>query len=150
MRYSASRPAAAPRRLTLSAGLMRVLAVVFALASAAASEPLAAQGEQRAQARAQAELDAAGQRYAPAIRHCYQEGGLKENPALRGQLRVAVMVLPAGSVRHPTVSASKVHGSGMENVVECVQALAGSWHFNNGAFRAQRVVLLFDLIPLTS
>ena len=150
MTHTASRLTAARDRLTLPVGLMRAIAVVVTVAAAVTSEPLAAQARQGSQPRAQAELDAAGQRYAPAIRNCYQEGGLKENPALRGKLRVAVTVLPAGHVRNPTVSATQVHGSGMENVVECVQALAGSWHFNNGAFRAQRVVLLFDLIPLTS
>jgi hypothetical protein len=103
---------------------------------------------QAASPRPQAELDAAGQRYAPAIRHCYQEGGLKEDPALRGQLRVGAIVLPAGDVRNPTVNAVRVRGSGMETVVSCVRSMVASWHFNDGAFRAQRVVLLFDLIPL--
>lgn len=124
---------------------VRLIALAIGLASASASAPLAAQS---ASPRETAEVESAGQRYAPAIRHCYQEGGLKADPTLRGQLRVGAVVLPAGTVRNPTVTATRVHGAGMQNVVECVRALASSWHFNNGAFRAQRVVLLFDLVPM--
>ena len=131
--------------------LAKMNLLALALASAAASTPLTAQlAAQAAPTRQQTEVDAAGQRYAPAIRHCYQEGGLKEDPALRGKLRVGARVLPDGTVRNATVTASQVHGLGMAAVVECVQGLAASWHFNSGAFRAQRVVLLFDLVPLAT
>jgi len=121
------------------------LLALSVLALASASETLASQP---GPSRQQAEVDAVGQRYAPAIRRCYQEGGLKEDPALRGRLRVGALVLAEGSIRNPMVTASQVHGLGMPAVVECVQGLVASWHFNGGAFRAQRIVLLFDLVPV--
>ena len=124
---------------------LHLLALAVGLASASASAPLAAQATGTLE---DAEVVAAGERYAPAIRHCYREGGLKTDPALSGQLRVGALVLPAGSVRYPTVTATRVHGLGMAAVVDCVQAVAGSWHFENAAFRAHRIVLLFDLAPL--
>ena len=123
----------------------QLLALALGLGSLVASSTLAAQA---ARPRRQSEVEATGERYAPAIRHCYQERGLKEDPMLRGKLRVGALVLPAGSVRNPTVTASEVHGLGMAPVVECVQAVASSWHFDGGAFRTQRVELLFDLAPL--
>lgn len=94
-----------------------------------------------------AELDAAGRRYSPAVRHCYQERGLKEDPALRGLLRVGGLVAPAGRLLHPVVTASRVHGLGMESVVSCVRTAVASWHFTEGALPPRRVELLFALAP---
>jgi hypothetical protein len=65
------------------------------------------------------EIDATGRRYAGAVRNCYEQEGLMHDPMLRGLLRVALTVLPAGEVRATRVTAA----------------------------RAERVVLWCDLVP---
>ena len=114
--------------------------------SSAPSLAMASRGARRADA----ELDAAARRYAAAVRHCYEERGLKEDPMLRGRLRVAMTVLPEGDVRAPAVTATEAHGLGMSAVAACVTDAARSWRFADGAARAERVVLWFDLVPSTA
>ena len=99
----------------------------------------------QATSRQASEIDAAGRRYAAAVRQCYQEGGLKQDPSLRGRLRVALTVVPRGDVHSATVTASRVSGVSMPAVVSCVQAAARTWHFREGAFRTERVLLWYDL-----
>ena len=96
-------------------------------------------------ARGPEEIEAAARRYAPVVRHCYQEDGLKEDPTLSGILRVSVMVGPEGEVRGVRVTVTEAHGLGMRAVVSCVTAAAGSWHFAAGPFHEERVGLSFRL-----
>lgn len=91
------------------------------------------------------EIEAAARRYAPVVRHCYQEDGLKEDPTLSGILRVSVMVGPEGEVRGVRVTVAEAHGLGMRAVVSCVTAAAASWHFAAGPFHEERVGLSFRL-----
>ena len=92
-----------------------------------------------------AEIEAAARRYAPAVRHCYQEEGLKEDPTLSGLLRVSITVDPAGDVRLARVTVTQAQGLGMPAVVSCVTAATASWRFAAGSFRAERVGLSFRL-----
>ena len=93
------------------------------------------------------EVDAAARRYAATVRHCYQEQGLKADPALSGLLRLEMTVLPAGSVQAATATATRVSGTGMPAVTSCVSTAARAWRFRDGAPRTERVVLEFDLVP---
>ena len=97
--------------------------------------------------RDQDEVDAAGRRYAGAVRNCYQERGLKGDPSLSGLLRVDLTVLPAGSVQTAVSTATRVQGVGMPAVAECVATAARRWRFTDGAPRPARVILYFDLLP---
>ena len=91
------------------------------------------------------QIEDAARRFAPAVRHCYQEEGLKQDPALSGDLRVAMTVAPGGDVRTARVTVTGARGVGMRAVVSCVTAAAGSWHFAPGPFRQERVRLSFRL-----
>lgn len=91
------------------------------------------------------EIEAAARRYAPVVRHCYQEEGLKEDPTLSGVLRVSITVGAEGAVRATRVTVMESHGLGMRAVVSCVTAAAASWHFAAGAFHEERVDLSFRL-----
>lgn len=104
-------------------------------------------GARRATARPDAQIDAAGERYAPAVRSCYREEGLKRDPTLSGRLRVTLTVLPEGGVRAPMVAASLVRGIGMQEVASCIARAAGAWRLEGGDFRPEQVVLSFHLQP---
>ena len=93
------------------------------------------------------EVTAVARRHAGVIRNCYQEQGLKADPALRGLLRVELTVLPAGEVQAATATATEVNGTGMPAVTACVSTAARSWRFSDGAPRPERVVLEYDLLP---
>ena len=69
-------------------------------------------GARRATARPGAQIDAAGERYAPAARSCHQEEGLKCDPTPSGPLQVTPTVLPEGGARAPVVAARVVRGIG--------------------------------------
>lgn len=99
-----------------------------------------------ARSRAPEEIEAAAQRYAPAVRHCYQEDGLKGDPSLSGILRVSIAVGPAGDVHSPRVTVTNAHGVGMPAVISCVAAATASWHFAAGPFREEHVGLSFRLV----
>ena len=97
-------------------------------------------------ARAAAEIEAAAQRYAPVVRHCYQEEGLKSDPTLAGILHVSIAVGPGGDVHSPHVTVTQARGVGMPAVVSCVAAATASWHFAAGPFREEHVGLSFRLV----
>ena len=94
-----------------------------------------------------AEVHAAARRYAPTVRTCYQEQGLKGDPTLRGLLRVELVVLPTGSVDSAATTATGVNGAGMPAVATCISTAARAWRFSEGALATERVVLQFDLLP---
>ena len=96
-------------------------------------------------ARDPGEIEAAARRYAPVVRHCYQEEGLKEDPTLSGILHVSVMVGSEGEVHGARVTVTDAHGLGMRAVVSCVTAATAKWHFAAGAFHEERVALSFRL-----
>ena len=96
------------------------------------------------------EVRAVARRHAGAIRHCYQEQGLKSDPSLRGLLRVELVVLTTGVVEAATTTASDVSGTGMPAVTSCVSTAARAWRFSEDAPRLERVVLEFDLVPPSS
>lgn len=93
------------------------------------------------------EVRAVARRHAGAIRHCYQENGLKADPALRGLLRVELTVRPAGTVEAATATATDVNGTGMPAVTACVATAVRAWRFSEAAPRTERLVLEFDLLP---
>jgi hypothetical protein len=95
------------------------------------------------------EIDAAGRRYAGVVRNCYQEQGLKGDPTLAALLRLEMTVQPSGVVQAAAATATRVKGVGMPAVSECVSKAARHWRFSDGAPRAERVVLEFDLLPPT-
>ena len=95
------------------------------------------------------EVDSAARRYAGAVRTCYQEQGLKADPALRGLLRVELTVLPTGGVQGAAATTSGVSGTGMPAVAACIATAARAWRFSDGAPGAERVVLEFSLVPPT-
>ena len=99
-----------------------------------------------ARSRAPEEVEAAARRYAPVVRHCYQEEGLKGDPTLSGILRVSIAVGPGGDVHSPKVTVTEAHGVGMPAVVSCVAAATASWHFAAGPFREEHVGLSFRLV----
>lgn len=96
-------------------------------------------------ARGAEEIEAAARRYAPVVRHCYQEEGLKEDPTLSGVLHVTIAVGPEGAVHSARVTVTDAHGLGMRAVVSCVTAATASWHFAAGPFHEERVALSFRL-----
>lgn len=100
-----------------------------------------------ASSRDPSEVDAVARRYAASVRNCYQEQGLKEDPALSGLLRVEVTVLPTGGVQAAAATATRVNGTGMPAVTSCVSTAARGWRFRDGAPRTERVVLEYDLLP---
>jgi hypothetical protein len=93
------------------------------------------------------EVRAVARRHAGAIRNCYQENGLKADPALRGLVRVELVVLPTGVVEAATATATDVSGTGMPAVTTCVSTVVRAWRFSEDAPRTERVVLEFDLLP---
>ena len=93
------------------------------------------------------EVTAVARRNAAAVRHCYQEQGLKADPSLRALLRVELVVLPTGIVQAATATATEVTGDGMPAVLACVSTAARTWRFSEDAPRTARAVVEFDLLP---
>ena len=93
------------------------------------------------------EVTAVARRNAAAVRHCYQEQGLKADPSLRALLRVELVVLPTGMVQAATATATEVTGDGMPAVLACVSTAARTWRFSEDAPRTARAVVEFDLLP---
>ena len=93
------------------------------------------------------EVTTVARRHAGAVRHCYQEQGLKSDPALRGLLHVELTVLPTGEVQAAAATATEVSGDGMPAVTACVSSAARAWRFSADAPRTERVVLEYDLLP---
>jgi hypothetical protein len=93
------------------------------------------------------EVRAVARRYAGTVRNCYQEQGLKSDPALRGLLRVDLTVLPTGQVQAATATATDVSGIGMPAVTACVSTATRAWRFSGDAPRAERLTLEYDLLP---
>ena len=93
------------------------------------------------------EVTAVARRYAGTVKNCYEQQGLKTDPALRGLLQLALTVLPTGVVQEALASSSNVSGTGMPEVAVCVSSAAREWRFSEGAGGVERLVLEFDLVP---
>ena len=93
------------------------------------------------------ELRAASQRYANAVRGCYEREGLKADPSLAGTLDVSITIIPQGQVREVKVDTLDVRGVGMREVASCVSTLATQWHFSSGAYAVEETTFTFKLLP---
>ena len=98
-------------------------------------------------ARADAEIDEVGLRYAANVRGCYEREGLRQDPSLGGLLEVTLTVLPEGTVREVTIDTTAVRGMGMGSVTTCVAQSAVGWRFSSGPFAIERVAIPFSLVP---
>jgi hypothetical protein len=97
-------------------------------------------------ARSPEELRQAGLRYQGAVRACYEQEGLRQDPRLAGSLEVGLTISPQGSVADISIDTMDVRGLGMREVAACVRSAAAHWHFSDGPFRIERSVLAFTFI----
>ena len=95
------------------------------------------------------ELRIASQRYAAAVRGCYEREGLRQDPALAADVDITVTIDPQGAVRQVKVDTVAVHGVGMSNVVACVQTTAMQWHFSSGTYAVEEMTFSYKLVPPT-
>ena len=93
------------------------------------------------------EVTAVARRYAGTVKNCYEQQGLKLDPALRGLLQLELTVLPTGIVEAAAATSSNATGTGMPEVAVCVSTAAREWRFSEGAGGTERLVLEFDLVP---
>ena len=93
------------------------------------------------------ELRIASQRYAAAVRGCYEREGLKRDPALSANVDVTVSIEPHGMVRQVKVDTLDVHGLGMSDVVTCIQNAAMQWQFSSGTYAIEEMTFSYKLVP---
>lgn len=93
------------------------------------------------------ELHIASQRYAAAVRGCYEREGLKRDPALAANVDVTVSIDPHGMVRQVKVDTLDVHGLGMSDVVTCIQGVAMQWQFSSGSYAVEEMTFSYKLVP---
>ena len=93
------------------------------------------------------ELRAASNRYAGAVKTCYEREGLKSDPALTATVDVGFTVQPDGTVREISVDTASVSGVGISVVAQCVAKAASTWRFTAGAYGVERTILSFKLVP---
>ena len=95
------------------------------------------------------ELRIASQRYAAAVRGCYEREGLRQDPALAADVDVTVTIDAQGGVRQVKVDTLDVHGMGMSDVVSCVQSTAMQWRFSPGTYALEETTFSYKLLPPT-
>jgi hypothetical protein len=93
------------------------------------------------------EVRIASQRYAAAVRGCYEREGLKRDPALGANVDVTVSIDPHGMVRQVRVDTLDVHGLGMSDVVTCIQGAAMQWQFSSGTYAVEEMTFSYKLVP---
>ena len=96
--------------------------------------------------RQEVEVRATVLRHAPDIRRCYQDEGLRRNPALAGQIEVELTILPTGTVDSVNVATS-LAGPGQHEVSTCVATRARNWRFERGPYAVETVVFPFVFTP---
>ena len=123
--------------------LAQAPSTTVATAAAPDSQPVAAEVAYRTST----ELTAVARRYAGTVKNCYEQQGLKADPALRGLLQVELTVLPSGAVETAAATSTNVNGAGMAEVATCVAEAAREWRLSEGAPGTERLVLEYDLVP---
>lgn len=96
--------------------------------------------------RQEVEVRATVLRHAPDIRRCYQDEGLRRNPALAGQIDIELTILPTGTVDSVNVATS-LAGPGRHEVSTCVATRARNWRFERGPYAVETVVFPFVFTP---
>jgi len=61
------------------------------------------------------------------LRFCYQESGLKVDPALAGSITVAMTVAPSGSVASASVTKRSWSGAGAASAEACILRVVRGW-----------------------
>lgn len=84
--------------------------------------------------------------HAGEIQHCYEDQGLRVNPALGGMIEVEVTVSPSGRVEDANVSSSALSGVGRQEVESCITMSVKNWRFERGPYKAETIVYPFNLV----
>ena len=119
-------------------------ALLLAVALAAAPAPAPALTDSL---RSDGEVRATVLRHAADVRRCYQDEGLRRNPALTGHLELELTILATGHVDSVTVSATSLSGEGVKEVTACLVRAARQWRFERGPFAIEQVVFPFVFAP---
>jgi len=96
--------------------------------------------------RREVEVRATVLRHAPDVRRCYQDEGLRRNPALSGKIDLELTILPTGTVDSVSV-ATNFAGPGEREVTTCVASRARNWRFDRGPYAVETVVFPFVFTP---
>lgn len=97
--------------------------------------------------RSDGEVRATVLRHAADVRRCYQDEGLRRNPALTGHLELELTILPTGRVDSVIVAATSLRGDGVKEVTTCLAQAARQWRFERGPFATEQVVFPFVFAP---
>jgi TonB family protein len=83
-------------------------------------------------------------RYLNQIRYCYQAVGLPNNPRLQGEIKVAFLIGPMGTVLRTEMVSSSLGNGPTE---QCVLAQIRTWRFPKTGGRTAYVVYPFRFRP---
>ena len=119
-------------------------ALLLAVALAAAPAPTPAATDSL---RSDGEVRATVLRHAADVRRCYQDEGLRRNPALTGHIELELTILPTGRVDSVVVAATSLRGDGVKEVTACLANTARQWRFERGPFVIEQVVFPFVFAP---
>ena len=125
--------------LTMTPALLLALTI-----AATHPAPAAARGDSL---RTDVEVRATVLRHTTDIQRCYQEEGLRRNPALAGQVELELTILPTGHVDRAAVPSSSLAGPGQEEVTGCIATRARNWRFARGPYAVETVVFPFVFSP---
>jgi outer membrane biosynthesis protein TonB len=120
-----------------------LIALVLAARSAAPTGPVTAADS----IRREVEVRATVLRHAPDVKRCYQDEGLRRNPALKGKIEVELTILPTGTVDSVNVATS-LAGPGQHEVSSCVATRARNWRFDRGPYAVETIVFPFVFSPV--
>lgn len=119
-------------------------ALILALALAVSRPAPVAAGDS---VRTDVEVRATVLRHTTDVRRCYQEEGLRRNPALSGQIDLELTILPTGHVDEVAVPTTSLAGPGQKEVAACIATRARNWRFARGPYAVARVVFPFVFSP---
>ena len=119
-------------------------ALLLAVALAVAPAPTAAPTDSL---RSDGEVRATVLRHASDVRRCYQDEGLRRNPALTGHVELELTILPTGRVEAVNVGSTSLRGDGVKEVTACLANTARQWRFERGPFAVEQVVFPFVFAP---
>lgn len=97
--------------------------------------------------RTDVEVRATVLRHTTDVQRCYQEEGLRRNPALAGQVELELTILPTGHVDRAAVPNSSLAGPGQKEVTGCIATRARNWRFARGPYAVETVVFPFVFSP---
>ena len=84
-------------------------------------------------------------RHAREVQRCYQDEGLRRNPALDGVVEVELTILPTGIVEGAKVFSATLTGAGAKEASSCIATIARNWRFERGPYDVEVVVFPFVL-----